>query len=749
MEQFKVDLSNCDREPIHIPGRVQAHGFLLAYRPGSGQIEFASENVKDFTDIAAKQAIGLTMQDFMELQKPIHFRAEHLEQVLAGIEAGKTEFFVRITGKKQSFNLIGHKSDELVVLEFEPVADDVTGIKLHNVIGDLINPIQQGISLSDLLTLLAKHVKNIIQYDRVMVYKYWEDWHGEVVAAEKNEDLEPFLGLHYTASDIPKQARELYLTNLVRIITDVNSVPSPLVTTAGNNEPLDLTHSTLRAVSPMHIQYLQNMGVRASFSISLVHQGKLWGLIACHNYAPRFINFESRQACKLLAQLLSTTLNAKVDEEQALTSNQYKEEADKIFDTLYATGDVPQSLINNGRSILNIGQATGAALVFEEKIYTIGQTPSTDEIKALTRWLQSNAQTRLYHTNNLPKFYTQAAQYSDVASGLMAVELFKSNGEYILWFKPELHQTVKWAGKPQKPIEVDTTGATRLTPRQSFAIWYEEVKHTSQSWENAEILTALRLREGILQVISQKADETRKLNEKLKEAYDELDTFSYTISHDLRTPLSIIRSYTEILMEELEEMPTKDVKAMLHRIIEGTENMESLIKEVLAYSRLSGFDASSFDDIDMSQMLNEVLQQAQSKHRNNAASVQMVQTPNIKAPRAIAKQIFGNLVENAIKYSYKQKKPSVVIKGERLENEILYEIRDNGIGIDANQGDKVFMLFKRLDNAVNYEGTGIGLATVKRLVKKIGGRIWFESELNKGTTFYVTFPIVTTDEKDN
>ncbi|CAN5252561.1 ATP-binding protein [soil metagenome] len=751
MENFQVDLSNCDREPIHIPGKIQSHGFLLAYDATSGNIIFASNNLESFTGISPARALATPIYTFLAEQKALDFGSDDLRQLQASIElTSRNDHFINVSGRGRIFNIIGHKTGELIVLEFEPNDADIASIKLQDVISEIITPLQDGLNLNRLMPMLAKHIKNIIQYDRVMVYKFWDDWHGEVVAEDKNADLEPFLGLHYPASDIPQQARELYIANLVRIIIDVDATPTDLVyaNPAMERQPLDLSHASLRAVSPMHIEYLRNMGVKASFSISLMYKGKLWGLVACHHYSPRFIDFESRQTCKLLAQLLSTTLNAKVDEELAIVSNNYKEEAERIFETLYRSGNVPQSLINNARSILKIGDARGAAITFEGKVYTIGETPSEEQIAELVKWVQRNAPTRLYQTNTLPKFYGKAEAYSEIASGLMAIELFKSSEEYVLWFKPELTQTVKWAGNPRKPIEVDTTGATRLTPRQSFAVWYEEVKHTSAPWERAEILTALRLREGILQVISQKANETRKLNEKLKEAYDELDTFSHTISHDLRTPISVIKNYAEILIEEYEQLAPDVAKGMLLRIASGADQMDELIKEVLAYSRLNHLDASRLETIEMNSLLDEIVTQAKDRSTSNT-TVEIQDTPNVQGSKVIVQQIFANLIENAIKYTSKQAQPRIVVKGKANENEIIYQISDNGIGIDASQGDKVFMLFKRLDNAVTYEGTGIGLATVNRLIKKLGGRVWFESELNKGTVFFITFPLSKYNDKDN
>jgi chemotaxis family two-component system sensor kinase Cph1 len=298
-----IDLSNCDREPIHIPGKIQGHGFLVAINQDL-KITYCSENIAAFASITAEALLGVPVYF---LETAILKKVDGFIEKLIAIAKTKEGFQpvnpypVDLGGK--DFNLIISASADQYLLEFEPSVSDLH-TDLQQVMGSMLSEIMADAKLSRLLDRAALQIQKVIGYDRVMIYKFHEDGHGEVVAEVKNEELTPWLGLHYPASDIPPQARELYRLNLVRLIADVAVAPSDIVTYRDSNDvPLDLTFSSLRAVSPMHIQYLKNMDVASSFSISLIHQGELWGLVACHNYTPRYIHYKQREAAKLLGQV--------------------------------------------------------------------------------------------------------------------------------------------------------------------------------------------------------------------------------------------------------------------------------------------------------------------------------------------------------------------------------------------------------------------------------------------------------------
>jgi light-regulated signal transduction histidine kinase (bacteriophytochrome) len=316
-------------------------------------------------------------------------------------------------------------------------------------------------------------------------------------------------------------------------------------------------------------------------------------------------------------------------------------------------------------------------------------------------------------------------------------------GEFIMWFKPELLRTIDWAGEQQKSNAVQEDGSIRLSPRKSFEKWTQEVRYTSEEWTNSEISGAIKMREDVIQVINKKAGEIRKLNELLKTAYDELDTFSFTISHDLRTPLSSVKNYTEIILEDHGHELSQEAKELFDKVIRGTDKMASLIKDVLQYSRVGRAEIAS-QPIDMKRLFNEIKEELLGHTERKDVEFIIKNTPSVIGDKTMVMQLFTNLVSNAVKYStYPNRKDiaQVEIDGATNDGFVVYSIKDNGIGIDMKYANRIFELFRRLDNVKNIQGTGVGLAIVKRIIEKHKGKIWLESRLDHGTKFYVGIPV--------
>lgn len=733
-----VDLSNCDKEPIHILGKVQTYGFLIAIEEVSYIARYASENIGSFTGVSCKDVLGKPLIEFLNrIDTAGRSDAIHSVVKLSGDKDYSGFNPVRLTINGNPFNLVIHSSGEYIVLEFEEEVSDVDQ-QLQTLIGSSLSRILEGGTLNETLDLAAKQIKELIGYDRVMIYKFWEDGHGEVVAEQRNPDLEPFMGLHYPASDIPKQARELYKVNLTRIIADVDATPAAIFNDAAVAKPLDLTHSTLRAVSSIHIEYLRNMGVKASFSVSLISNDELWGLIACHNYTPRFIDYRARQSAKFVGQILSSSLQYRLNQSSKETSAAFHQAVDEIVGDMHREWNLVDALVNKKNNLLKVTSAGAAALVFEGKIYTIGNAPDKKQVAELCEWLQATSRKNIFQVNDLPAVYRPAEDFKAKASGVLACTISRELGEYILFFKPEFITTVKWAGDPNKPVEVDEKGEARLSPRRSFEVWAQEVEGTSEKWTNAELNAVFKLREDVFQFINLKSNEIRKLNEKLKEAYDELDTFSFTISHDLKTPIASIKNYSEILLEDAPGLDDQS-KHFLQRIISSADKMNSLIKEVLGYSKVSRQPLSR-RRIGMLPLIEEISAELIAAYKPVNMQFKTGPTPDITGDKIMISQVFSNLLGNAIKYSSKSNPAIVTVEGRVDGDNIIYRIADNGIGIDMEYGSHIFELFKRMDNVKDYEGSGVGLAIVKRIMEKHNARIWYESEKGNGTVFYLSFP---------
>lgn len=738
MPEFKVDITNCDKEPIHILGKIQGHGFLIGVNSNDRLINYISENTSAYINDDATKYLGKHIDELEPRMNISNYGDElKLSQILTlglgnGFES-MNPFYIELAGK--GYNLIIKDIGGIYVLEFEPCSSEI--LDVQKTIGRSISAILAEPALHAMLKTAAREIKNIIKYDRVMIYQFGEDGHGEVVAEEKNLELIPFFGLHYPATDIPKQARELYKINLTRIIADVDMDCPAVVGNQGEDVPLDLTHSVLRAVSPIHIQYLKNMGVAASFSISLISHGELWGLVACHNYSPKFIDYKAREASKLIGQILSPALEYRIGEQDSDKFALLNQCVTTLIKYTEKESDIVSALTGNEITINDVSFSTGAAFVFDNKIISVGETPDEDDIKDIVKWVIDHSQDMVFYTHRFPTIYPAAEKYRDVASGLFACILSRELSEMILFFKPEQKQNIDWAGNPEKAVVAASDGSLQLSPRQSFDKWTEIVRNSSEKWSWGETAALINLREQIIYQINRKANEIRKLNERLKLAYEELDTFSFTVSHDLRTPLSSVKGYAELLLATNESLDD-NAKKILEKINTCADKMEMLIKEILNYS-VYARNEITLQKIDMRQLIENIKTDIyESVHPKNLEFI-IGETPDIFGDAVMMGQVFANLLGNAVKYTSKVDNAIVKVEGHMLENETIYTVADNGIGIDVKYHNRVFELFKRMDNVKDFEGSGVGLAIVKRILERHDGRIRFESQLGKGTVFYVSF----------
>ncbi|WP_374948610.1 ATP-binding protein [Mucilaginibacter sp.] len=733
---MNFDLTNCDREPIHIPGKIQSHGFLIVI-DSSYFIRYYSDNLSEYLGEIADEILGMNVGDMQPLigsNEPPDF----INQLIA---LGKSNGFEQTNPfntdiQGRPFHLIINSSGDYYLLEFEPAQSD-SKTDVQRMIGRSISEMLADKNLQNLLNNSAIQVKNVIGYDRVMVYRFADDGHGEVIAEAKNEDLPSWLGLHYPASDIPKQARELYKKNLTRLIANVNTEPSGIITEADNAaNPLDLTNSELRAVSPIHIQYLKNMGVYSSFSISLMYKNELWGLIACHSYSPRFIDFRSRESSKLIGQILSSALEFRQDEENQQLQERYKGAVDQLSRLMLKDNSVDHALTGHNVNLLNTVDATGAVLLFENNITKLGVTPNDAQLAGLVNWITNNVNETFYYTSKLPAEYQEATMFRNVASGMMVSTISKEMGEYVIWFKPEQLETITWAGNPDKPVTISNDGFAHISPRNSFEEWSQTVTGTSKKWSNEEVKSVVRLRSEINYAINQKAGAIRLLNEKLKQAYEELDTFSYTISHDLKNPISTIKSFAQILLRDKDLKP--QTTKILDRINTGADKMNNMINEVLDYSRINRSELV-LTEIETGPIIQEIVRDLLLVYNVDESCITIGQTPKIQGDPVMISQVFANIISNAVKYSMKSEPPRVSISGTETDIEVVYTITDNGLGIDIKQLPKIFELFNRMDNVGDIEGSGVGLAIVKRIIEKHKGKIWVDSELGLGSSFYISF----------
>lgn len=562
--------SSCDREPIHILGKIQRHGFLIAIDKNTFTVKYASENIEHYTGTNATNVLGKNIDELCS-QLGI-FQENSLSAICkTGIAQGfdvLEPYFTTIGN--YNFDVPINNAGDYLIIEFEQV-DEKKKIDPHNIIVQSVSKILEGRTINNILENTAHQIKNVIGYDRVMIYKFWEDGHGEVIAESKNDELEGWLGLHYPASDIPQQARNLYTINHVRIISDVNSKTSAIITdNATGGSPLNLTHSILRAVSEVHIQYLKNMKVAASFSISILVNDELWGLIACHNYTPKHIDYRSRQAGKLLGQILASSISYKLSEENKGQAEYFRHNLESIIKDIQQHKDLKKTLSENIDTLLNMTTASGVAVLMDDNLFIKGDVPADENIRAIAKWLSENNTKSLYYTEALSEEYHAAKSFKDKASGLFACTISKPFNEYILLFKPAILQSITWAGVPDKSVTLDKDNQPVLNPRNSFAAWKEEVDNKSEPWRNTERAVLIRLRDNVLMAISEREHETRRINEQLKQAYQKLYVQNNMIADKLKNISSNITSNITDIKKEIADS-----------IIDETQKLNSIIEQDL------------------------------------------------------------------------------------------------------------------------------------------------------------------------
>jgi light-regulated signal transduction histidine kinase (bacteriophytochrome) len=510
----QADLTNCERELIHLAGSIQPHGVLLVLA------ETAELTILQVS-ANAPALLGPAVADL--LQQPLARLGGDLAAVVArqlgrpelgdpaplhAWTAAKAEASSQSSPQAEgprlhwdgSLHRVAHQG--VLVLELEPLRRSEAEAGL-----DQLSAILQGFShaatLGALADALVSSVRRLTGYDRVMVYKFDPDGHGKIIAEARDPRLESLLGHHYPATDIPQRARELYLRNRVRVLVDVHYQAAPLVPRQlpGSGAELDMSLCGLRSMSPLHLQYLKNMGVTGTLVISLVREGKLWGLVAAHHYAPRNLSVALRATCDLLAEVASTRIAAIENYAHAQVAILVRRLEQRLVEATSTEGDWRLALFRNPRTLLQPLEATGAALFYDGELLTSGEVPSTPELRALQRWVDSQYVEAPFACSSVAQANADLDSLTPMASGVLAVKLSVRQPDFLMWFRKEQLLNVTWAGDPTKPVVGNDP--LELSPRRSFAAWSEIVRGTAMPWSNTELALARAVGGALADIIVQ------------------------------------------------------------------------------------------------------------------------------------------------------------------------------------------------------------------------------------------------------
>lgn len=728
MSQTSLELAQCASEPIRVPGAIQPHGWLACLDAQTGALVAYSEN---WTGILGDDAT-LTAR-LQAVLGSLTFDERELTTSDGNVSLGE----LHVTGRP--FHAMAHQRNGLINIELEDPSLDAGGrAPLYALTRRLLPQMQTVQTVEELCALAAAKIKRLTGFGRSLVYRFDADGHGEVLAEQIDEGYDSYMGHRFPSSDIPAQARELYRLNHFRLIPDANYRPVPVrfVGPAHGTQPLDMSLVQLRSVSPVHLEYMRNMGTLASTSVSIMVRGQLWGLISCHHHTPKRLDYATRMACEHLGQLLSLQIEAKEDNARIAEESRLRQLTLSMMAHLADSDATLRRLMDEPTLLLSLARASGAAVLFDDQCWTTGRTPEPAALHELAAWLAPRIG-HAFHTDRLPSECPPMSAQADAAAGVLAISISQVHRHYILWFRPEVMQTVAWAGDPRKNIDISGDG--RLHPRRSFATWREEVRGRSLPWSAGEVGAALELRQALIAIVLRRAEELAEVAGELGRANKELEAFSYTVSHDLRAPMRHIAGYVDLVLDGEQQLQERSKRYLLH-VKNAAAYAGQLVDALLDFSRM-GRSSLRRVDVNLGHLIDDVVRELNAQAATRPIDWQIAGPfPTLWADAILLQVAVRNLLGNAVKYSRTREQPRITVRALRSEQGDGLEVSDNGVGFEMKYANKLFGVFQRLHQVEDFEGTGIGLASVRRIVERHGGTVTAHGELDRGATFTFTLP---------
>lgn len=756
-------MADCAREPIHIPGGIQPHGFLFSV-DDAGCLVQASENVALLAGKAVTDLLGRPLDRVlgsepaaMALKAMRELPGEGTPFYAGTIEDPRAAMTVDMRGYAP-LAMVVHRHDGVAIVELEPARDmkDVFA-SMYPLVRAFMQDVQGAETVEALTAIAAREVHRIAGFGRTLIYRFDETGAGHVIAEAIEPGYHSYQDQHFPASDIPAQARALYLRNRFRLIADADYVPARLVPALHphTGRPTDLTYASLRSISPVHVQYMKNMGTWASMSMSIVVRGRLWGLISCHHAQASVPPFEVRAACEHIAQVLSLQIEAKEDHADAAYRLQLRQRQTGLLAAMTGADDFIDALSAHAHELIDLTGASGAAVVFEGRIESMGAAPDRAEIERLVSWLDTRTDD-VFASDHLSAQW-QPAQGGDgvdvdvdgeatpSCAGVLAVSISRLFRNYVIWFRGETIRTIQWAGDPRAKL---SQLPAALSPRQSFEVWTQTVRGRSLPWRGAEIEIAGEFRAALLGIVLRRAEEMAQLAMDLSRLNQELEGFSYTVSHDLRAPLRHIAGFADLLREREADRLSERGRHFVERIVAQARFGGKLVDDLLAFSRMSR-TALRVQPVDMGLLVQRLIAE-ETREQVRRIDWKIAELGEVTADPLLIEVVMRNLIANAVKFTARQSgdadgpAASVAIgrvagEGELAGQDVFY-VRDNGVGFDMRYVDKLFGVFQRLHHADEFPGTGIGLATVRRIVERHGGKAWATGEPGRGATLSFSLP---------
>jgi chemotaxis family two-component system sensor kinase Cph1 len=738
----EVDLTTCDREPIHIPGSIQPHGVLIVADRQGLVTEQVAGDARSLIGMDAEQAFGQPLSAILDADSGA-FVAARLG-VPSTFVAPVMRLGVRSRQGSVELDLTIHATDRTVIVELEPArrtqtssGDPIAQLKT------LMSAVQLTASVEECCAAAAVATRAATGFDRAMVYRFLPDGSGVVAAEDAAAGLESFLGLHYPASDIPKQARELYRRNWLRAIPNIDYIAAPLrpPTNRRTQRPVDMSHCDLRSVSPIHLEYLRNMGVGASLSASIVYQDQLWGMLVLHHYSPRHAPADLRIACETFAQILSLHIEAKEQAEKSVVRFDARCLREELVAELSSAADIGAVLAR--WDLERYVGASGAAVYLDGHLRLTGETPAAGDILAMVQWL-NGINRPLFATDRLSSDYPPAEKFAAMASGMMSVGLSREPHDYVLWFRPAIGRTVRWAGDPSKPTKIDRHGV-RLTPRGSFAEWLEVTRLRSAPWSETDLEAAEALRVVLLETVLRSLDLARRERE-----VEATRAMTEELERRVKQRTEQLRALAADL-EAVEERERRQIARDLHDDFGQT----------LAAARIRLTSLCNDKRSDVRNRANEVgllIDRANSAIRSLAAQLapdvlhELGLSPALDWLGEEIERTFGlkvDIADDGLPKPLAQEARSILYRAVReLLINVAKHAQTDSASVDCECSDGRIVV-RVCDGGVGYdpaaarggEQRGLGLISVRERLSLIGGTMEMHSEPGGGTVARLTAPL--------
>lgn len=735
-----VDLTSCDTEPIHMIGGIQPIGALLAVDEATLTIEFASRNTDAYFGRDCAALLGSPLSGLLGEERCAELVALKLKPTMPDL---LKPWFVELTkpdGQRIVHECFAHRHEGRIIMEFVsqeagPAVVWEEDLLRQRIISELIRPE----TLTELAQVGAQIIREVTGFDRVMIYRFAEDKHGEVIA-ESTTRSDSFLGLHYPASDIPDPARRHFVLNVIRIIPDINASPVPIMARSGatadalSDTPLDLTYSKLRAVAPVHIEYLNNMGVGASMSISLISNNELWGLVACHHYGPLSLNWSRLRFCELVGGTISALLQSLENTIQLRHSIRAEKTAFEIERDARSGKPLRDVIRGHAETLMDQCDAQGMMLKLAGKVHRLGRVPPEGlDHRRLAGLLIDGIAT----SDNLEAVHPQSAPIGGDIAGAAMLELSKDGEDWLILFRETFEQTISWAGKPDKRTTLMEDGTTRLSPRGSFALWREERRGRSKPFTatDREILRITRRalfainsldreRAAVAARSKAEAEEARLRLVLLDAARDRsMGELAAALAHELNQPLSAVTNYVNACRQELRNygvpLPERVGRLMDNAVAESSRAAD-LVRRLRNFI---GEGEISKEVIDLHAVIRSGVELALVASDEEKPSVVFdfdPELPHVSADPVQVGQVILNLVRNSLTAMRNMERRVLTVGTRWRETFVEVSVRDTGVGISPEIEKTLFEPFHNSTTS----GMGIGLSLCRSIVEAHGGRIW-------------------------